>query len=371
MHAALLIAALLTAQTPNRVIWVGGQSLSQGADTAVTVVQTRGNKMIDGMSYNGVSYVTDVPSPAWPLTDLIEVSTESPRTSMANEYYDLTGYPVVVAIGSKGGSAYTTRAVGTEPFINATDSIQGVAEHATCAHVVGAVDIGGETDQQLNVTRVQMAANMVEHQAAIQSAARARMPLTGTVHLCVQQLSSWTSAYSGGLTTSTVAMGQHDAAVASDVIEISHAGFAAPYMVDTIHHTAAGSILDGVYLARCVAGGASWHPVRPSSAVRTGNTIHVEFYVPTPPLLIDESDVTDPGDYGFDVQGGGSIVSVTLSASGTGVDIVVSGATTYLGIGRVGTTLSGGSQTAGPRSPLQDSADPPNFAIHSETAVTS
>ncbi len=327
--------------------------------------------MVSGTSYDGEStFLTVVPNPAWPLTDLVESGTESPRSAMANAYYDSTGYPVVVAIDSKGASAYTARKSGTVPFNYAVNTIQSVAEHATCASVVGAVEIGGETDQRDNVTRVQEAANMVELQADIQSAARARMPLTGTVHLCVQQLSSWGSIYSGGLTTSTVAMGQFDAAVASSVIEISHAGYSEPYVVDTIHHSTAGSILDGIYANRCIQGGANWKPVRPSSAVRSGNVIHVEFYVPTPPLVFDTSTVSDPGNYGFEVAGGGSIVSVTLSGT-TGVDVLVSGTVTYLRVAYTGTASTGGGPLIGPRSCLHDAASPPNYAIHSETAVTS
>lgn len=44
--------------------------------------------------------------------------------------------------------------------------------------------------------------------------------------------------------------------------------------------------------------------------------ITVQFHVPVPPLAFDVTDITDPGNFGFDVTDGGNLVNASASVAG-------------------------------------------------------
>jgi len=94
---------------------------------------------------------------------------------------------------------------------------------------------------------------------------------------------------------------------------------------DCRHYTARGNRRLGEYLAkvyaRVVLGGETWEPVRPKSVTRASNVITIRYFVPRPPLVLDTTHVSNPGNYGFDfVDGSGAtpaITSVQITAPDT------------------------------------------------------
>lgn len=107
---------------------------------------------------------------------------------------------------------------------------------------------------------------------------------------------------------------------------------------DCLHYSAKGERWLGEYFAkvyaRVVFGGETWEPVRPKTITRAGNVVTVEYFVPTPPLVLDTTRVSKAEDYGFDfwdngarvaissvVVSGPSTVTITLGAAPSGTNM--------------------------------------------------
>jgi hypothetical protein len=71
----------------------------------------------------------------------------------------------------------------------------------------------------------------------------------------------------------------------------------------TIHLRAIGERMLGAMVARAYRRvfleGGTWTPLSPKAVTLNGNKVVIDFYVPTPPLVLDTSWCTDPGSLGF------------------------------------------------------------------------
>ena len=105
-----------------------------------------------------------------------------------------------------------------------------------------------------------------------------------------------------------------------------------------------------------------WEPLRPLSIRRDGAVVTVKFKVPVPPLALDTTRITNPGNYGFTYGDGGNSatitnveiasadeVRITLSAAPTGANRLLR----YAQNGVPGGTCPG--PTRGARGNLRDS----------------
>lgn len=373
------LLALVLGLTP--IVVMSGQSLAMGGSTvaAISTAQTLDNRMVGGATVDSTGALY-VPPYAWPLVPLVESGAyETPRSGLANMYATTTGNPLVVVSGARGGMAYSGIKKGTLPYSYLEVSLEAIGSHIVDSYVLASTMTHGESDQSFSMTRAQYKAVLVEFQADVQAKARTTTPRTGdrVVPLYIDQLSSATKFT--GATDPTVVMGQWEAARDNPgVVILACPKYFLPYVADGIHLTAAGSRTLGAYLGRAIAVGPGWRALQPVSAVRTGDVIHVEFHVPAPPLVLDTVTVSDPGNYGFEVTGGGSIVSVALGANGASVDITVSGAVTLLRYAYTGTVGAAAGPTTGQRGCLRDSDTATfegvtlrNWAVHSEVEVTS
>ncbi|QKS98246.1 hypothetical protein HUO05_23910 (plasmid) [Vibrio alginolyticus] len=68
-----------------------------------------------------------------------------------------------------------------------------------------------------------------------------------------------------------------------------------------------------------------WQPLRPVRALKTGeNEITAEFLVRYPPLVLDESEVVNPGNFGFEVLDGQDVnLSISSVSLGLGNTVVI------------------------------------------------
>lgn len=106
---------------------------------------------------------------------------------------------------------------------------------------------------------------------------------------------------------------------------------------DGVHFNSASSQRLGeyygkAYYSQCISG-VQWQPLRPSSVVRSGATITITFTGNVGQLVLDTTNVTDPGNFGFSytddtatasvirvvVQGSNQVV-VTLNTTPTGAN---------------------------------------------------
>lgn len=96
---------------------------------------------------------------------------------------------------------------------------------------------------------------------------------------------------------------------------------------DALHFTNHATRRLGEYFAKAYAetvlGGRPWQPLRPVAVARAGATITVRFHVPKPPLVLDTTQVKDPGAFGFEyADDSGAAAPAIASVAVTGPDTV-------------------------------------------------
>jgi hypothetical protein len=132
-----------------------------------------------------------------------------------------------------------------------------------------------------------------------------------------------------------------------------------------------------------VVEGRRWEPLRPSKVTRAGNVVTAKFLVPVPPLVLDTTLVSDPGDYGFEViDDAGIKIAITNVALAGPDSVTITLATAPLAKARlryafttVPHTCPGA--TTGPRGNLRDSDTTPsnygyslfNWGVHFEVPI--
>lgn len=138
-----------------------------------------------------------------------------------------------------------------------------------------------------------------------------------------------------------------------------------PY-TDGVHLTKLGYWMLGHYAAKAWYSenidGARWEPVRPKAAWFIDSThVAIRFHVPVAPLVLDDSVVSDPGNYGFEYEDGGSaaISSVAVDANRSDtVILTLDGARSGAGTVRyawTGTSGADAGPATGARGCLRDS----------------
>ena len=145
-----------------------------------------------------------------------------------------------------------------------------------------------------------------------------------------------------------------------------------PHGSDGVHLTSHGSRWMGAYLGKAtfeVLTKGQHNPLQPRKVMRGGKVVTVKFDVPTPPLVWDTTQVTNPGDYGFEVWDGSKKIAIdSINIAGDdSVKIVLSSEPTgdvevrYA----MGTPGQPGGPTTGPRGNLRDS-DPASCYFSAE-----
>jgi hypothetical protein len=118
-------------------------------------------------------------------------------------------------------------------------------------------------------------------------------------------------------TTSRIPTDQLDAHVrAPGKVVIVAPEYMLDYDSSGIHFTSPSGRRLGEYFAKAytkiVVEGQTWEPVRPRAVTRAGNVITVSYHVPVPPLALDTTQVTNPGNYGFEyTDGSGAPPAIT------------------------------------------------------------
>lgn len=227
---------------------------------------------------------------------------------------------------------------------------------------------------------------LVEWQKDYEESIKAITGQTVPVPLFVSQISGWNHGPYG-----KVAQNQLDGHVKAPgkVILIGPSYHLALNQSDCLHFTNAGERHLGEYFAkvyaRVVIEGKTWEPLRPKTVTRAGNVVTVQFHVPKPPLVIDETLVAAAANEGFtyvDASGAAApaITNVALTGPDT-VQITLASAPTgakkrlYYAMNQVKNTCIGTPQ--GARGNLRDSDDTPsrngaplyNWAVHFDVAV--
>lgn len=361
---AALLVAIACALPP--AVFVGGQSLSYAptASPALSETQELGNLVPSGTVVDATTkQVQTSDKTLWPLTDLVESGTESPRSGLGNFYATETGQEVVVYGVGRGSAAWVTLAPGTDAWTWTASALESYGARGGTG-VLGLYVAHGEGDHRDGTTRAAYAAILGDWQEAFHARA-VGVGFPAAVHpLYFDQLSNWQMFPAGsGSPTATVVLGQYDAARANPGALILIGPKYQWTTTDGVHLNSSSSRALGAMAAKVIAQGPTWEPLWPSREdpiTRDGAVITIPMHVPVPPLVIDDTSVTDPGDYGFEYDDDGTPPAISsVAVDGTNIIITLestpSGANKKIRYALATTSNTWAGPTTGPRGCVRDS----------------
>jgi hypothetical protein len=376
-----------------------GQSLSVGTLGApvLTVAQPYANTtFVTGPLSGGTGLTSFIP--------LVEKSLETHSSAFANEVTMLardvilvgqpagqTSHDVLVSQHGIGGQPYAALKKGGTTACYANGMAQLKAGHdlavaAARTYVVRAVtNVHGESDHIALNTAYE--ANLVAWQNDYETDVKAVTGQAEAVPMLQSQISSWTRFNNS--TISQIPGAQLAAHVDSaGKVVLVGAKYHLPYVADGVHLTNEGYRHMGEDYAkvyrRVILEGKPWEPVRPHTVSRAGAVVTVKMFVPSPPLVLDTTLVTDPGKFGFEWADDGPATPTVASVAVTAPDTVVvtlsappTGANPRLRYAYTGIGGAAAGPTTGPRGNLRDSDATPsrgsyplyNWCIHFEAAA--
>ena len=352
-----------------------GQSLSVGArgDPPLTTSQP----------YDNVTFVTGVMSDGTGLTSFIplvegDLLGTTPVETMSSGFANLVtqttraiaggrSHDLLVSAHGVGGTAYSGLKKGTQPYANGIAQAtagRDLAKAAGKSYVVRAVTtVHGESDH--NDKNANYTADLLQWQSDYETDVKALTGQTESVPMFETQFSTW-AVLTGTPPTSPIPAMQLAAHMnAPGKVILVGAKYHLPYASDGLHLSNEGYRHMGEDYAkayrRVILEGKTWEPVRPKSLVRNGTVVTVEMFVPSPPLVLDEARVSNPGSFGFewrDDLGAAKIEKVQITGPTTVtivLDVVPVGANQRLRYAFTGKPAAPGGPQTGPRGNLRDS----------------
>lgn len=350
-----------------------GQSLSVGSSGVppLSTTQPYANTMFSRGLQPGGTMLTDFAPLVEATVETMSAGMSSLITKMAreelliNQPADKKSHDMLFSLHGIGGTAYVGLKKGTAAFTNGMAQAKAgfdLAKATNKSYVVRAVtNVHGESDHIANNANYE--ANLVEWQSDYEKDVQAITGQTDPIPMLHTQMSSWTKFNSA---VSTISIMQLAASVKSNgKIVMVGPKYHVEYVADGVHLSAKGYRHMGEDYAKVyrkvILEGKTWEPLRPLSVTRVGAVITVKFHVPSPPLVLDTTLVSDPGKNGFEyfdtvapppiqsiVLSGPDTVTITLAAVPTGTNRRLRYA--YTGIAGA----NGGAKT-GPRGNLRDS----------------
>jgi hypothetical protein len=317
-----------------------GQSLSVGATGSppLSTTQPFANLMFaQGVIPGGTALTKLVP--------LVESGVETMSSGLCNDatkvarevlFKGMTAprndHVVLLSAHGIGGIPYSGLKKGTAAYANGLAQVtaaKAIADATKRTYVVRVVTtVHGESDHVAgNLTYDK---DLLQWQSDYETDDKAITGQTTSIPMLQTQMSSFTKY---GQATSPIPQLQLDATRASGgKVVLVGPKYTSTYSGDGVHLTNAGYREMGEYYAKAyrqvVLEKRPWLPLGPKTITRLGTTLTVTFDVPTPPLVLDTTLVSDPGSFGFEVVDSGKaakIASVVL-ADATTVKIVLAAA---------------------------------------------
>ena len=336
-----------------------GQSLALGSQTTAATTRPVDSNLRLNTTRTGLEWLHE-PTPRG--------SGETIHSAMGGEISELaSSHQTLHTTAAKGNCEYDClKKNGSEdPFqlsIDQVNAAENIAAAWSCTHTVEAVTlVHGEKDHNIGTTTYYT--DMIDLQDDYETDVQAATGQVAALPLFLSQFSAWTDY---GDTTSLIPYAQLDAALDDSDIYLVGPKYALPYAADGLHLTAAGYQQLGEYYGHAyhqtVVDSSPWTPLYPSSVARSGAVITITFSVPTTPLVLDTTTVSNPGDYGFEFYDDSGPSETIQSVALSGNDKVIitltgapSGAGKRIRYAYTGSAGNDGGPTTGPRGNLRDS----------------
>jgi hypothetical protein len=309
------------------------------------------------------------------LSPLTEGGAETIASGAANHISATTpGRRVVMSNVGSSSMSYSTEKKGTDNFAWGVQQFQAAPQAAALALFSGrpraifAVAGNGGTDS----SNPDYGQSVREWQADYQDEAQRVTGYADPIPMFHSQISEWTCPTMGANSTAaapTSLLAEAETNPAKTILVCPRYPF--PHAVagasfPGLHLSNVGNRWLGEYYAKAykkvVVDGGVWTPLKPQLISRSGAVITAKFDVPVPPLVLDPTLVSNPGNYGFEYSddsgspptissvtpAGSDTVTITLSAVPTGTNKRLRYAFT-------GVPGNPGGPTTGPRGNLRDS----------------
>lgn len=204
-----------------------------------------------------------------------------------------------------GGLPLADLTYGSIAFFGLTEDIHfGAmrAEELGSPYRVGAVTWAqGEADYLIGTTREAYVAGMKALKDWINVYSTAYSGDAALVPIIQHQVSSHIAF---GATYPRIALAQTDLAQTTAGFYVATPSYMMDYS-DGVHLTGPSSKWLGAYYGlaykRVIVDKVDWKPLSPTQVTASGSTIQAKFHVPRPPLVLDTTSVSDPGNFGFSV----------------------------------------------------------------------
>lgn len=318
---------------------VGGQSLANGYGSRPILSTTQA---YDNLMFNGGLY-----RPA--TTGLASFTAMVSADDNTHGETILPGLTSTVANSVGGsypmlGAAWGADSTQIVDLLKGTATYTGLLNTVTAAKAICDADyksfavqslafIQGESDEASDTSEALYESRLTSLITDFVADAKAATGQTHDPKFMFCQVSSWTHY---DQPEPTICLAQLDVYEADPVNRILiGAKYHLEYAPDGVHLTAHSERQWGCYYGkvfyRVVILGEAWGPLRPLTVEQeTARSVIATFHVPSGPLVLDTTLVTDPGDYGFQVQDAGGLKTIS-SVTQLGQDKVRIAFTTDLG----------------------------------------
>lgn len=369
---------------------ISGQSLSCGATSAVvSAEQPYGNLSFNtGVRAGGAGLSSFIPLvETWDGSQGETIASGLANMIAAQEQQAGGQYVMLASAHGVGGQPYAALKKGTAPYAN---GMAQVTAGATIAGMLGQTYavraltiVHGESDHVAN--NLGYADDLLAWQSDYEADVAAITGSTAPLPMFLCQMSSYTKY---GQATSKIPAAQLAAARARpDRVFVVGPKYFMPY-TDGVHLSGEGERWLGEYYAKAyrkvLIDGQRWVPLQPQTVTRDGAVITIAFAVPTPPLVLDEVLVANPGNFGFefsDASGATPAISEVALVDATTVRVTL--ATVPIGGNRriryayTGAPGAAAGPMTGARGNLRDSDATPslhgyslfNWAVHFDAPV--
>ncbi len=347
----------------------------------------------------------------WPVETMSNGLADE-AAKLAHEKYGMAKHDILVSLAGRNGLTYWCLRKGTCNFVDPTylvsydESMNQVRDAKRIADAMGksyvvrvTTAIHGESDDfgyamgtpefpldgtdGVSKELATYADGLLEWQRDLEAGIKAITGQSQPIPLLISQHSGWND-----VPTSAVATYQYEAHVRSHgKVVLVAPGYPLDWAVDCRHYSSDGERRLGEYFAkvyaRIVLEGKKWEPVRPRDVTLSGKTITAHYWVPAPPLVLDTTRVTDPGNYGFEVvDGAGANVPITSVAVTAPDTVTIQLASAPAGAAHLRYAYTHAPKTCtgptvGARGNLRDSDNTPsqygyelfNWGVHFDVAV--
>lgn len=220
-------------------------------------------------------------------------------------------WPVVFSANGVTGASYAMLKRGTVPYRNALETVKRVAAILSAKgirDVVRALTVThGETDAEFGASAAEYEADLVQWRDDFDADLRAITGQHERLLLFTDQMNNYTSRGFGSYaaTTSPIPLAQLNAALdhPGSIVMVCPKYWLRYYRKDGAHLTNRSEELlgekYGEAIKRTFVDGVPWKPLYIVGATINAGVITLSYNVPAPPIVLDTTLVSDPGNFGF------------------------------------------------------------------------